>query len=186
MDLCLKMAYLLLLTVSEVVNVAVDRASVLLSPRTQEVTVGSPLTLNCSFDVDESTGQVVVEIPNLWHLDSNESQVIVNSSKVPRSLKNPVGANVGRWPWLWVAVGVGGAVLLALAVIGSISYKITSCRTTENPIYENMSPILKSTVPSQSSPRPGSEVNTYKLTSSMDMGTPTTSQEAGTKQKLTL
>ncbi|KAJ8419015.1 hypothetical protein AAFF_G00005140 [Aldrovandia affinis] len=243
MDFFLTMVYLLLLTeASGAENASVGTGSVSPPQARQVASLGSSLTLNCSFDREDgvdrirvswllgetphldcqdktlkrlSTGlanqtmqqetggnyvqvtgdtwssltlrdvtsqyngwyfcHVVVEIPALRNRCINVTQVIISeygrsaeesasslssspstrTTVTPPSPSLPLHGNVG-W-WLLVAVSAGSLILLGVIVSIWIICRRKTCRSTENPIYENMHSVIKNTALSQPSPQIGTQ-----------------------------
>ncbi|KAJ8278902.1 hypothetical protein COCON_G00059680 [Conger conger] len=125
--------------------------------------------------------EVWMEIPLYTHSRSSGIEVNITSSlrgptwswTTAKHITSPSPASPPRgntaW-WVWVMVGVGSLVLTAVSV--GILCRRTKCQNKESPIYENMRPVCKSTVPPQRSPRPKTELIPSHLPSSIAMGTP--------------
>ncbi|KAI1891650.1 hypothetical protein AGOR_G00145960 [Albula goreensis] len=117
--------------------------------------------------------RVVVEIPVLEDICSNGTQVKISSpvKDSPSTRATVPNGNPGQWVWL--AVGAGSLILLALITYVLVLYRRKTCKTAENPIYENMRPVVPN--PPKPFPRtikPGS--NKY-----IEPGAPNTSRMDG-------
>lgn len=129
--------------------------------------------------------EVVVEIPKYQQKCNPGTEVIVPSSlrsspatitaarhtTPPSSPSLPHHVNA-HW-WVWVTVGVGSLMLAAILIGGvRILYRRMRCQNKENPIYENMHPVLKNAGHPQPSPRPRTQQNSSDPPSSVHPGTP--------------